>query len=55
VVLLVEDQSLKEINVGESYQISAGAIGDAKAGPSGAKVLACCVVEKGKPLVTPTP
>jgi len=53
--LLVEGQPPKELKVGESYQIPPGAIHDAKTGPSGAKVLATYVVEKGKPLATPAP
>jgi quercetin dioxygenase-like cupin family protein len=53
--LLVEGQPPKEIKVGESYQIPPGAIHDAKTGPSGAKLIATYVVEKGKPLATPAP
>jgi quercetin dioxygenase-like cupin family protein len=53
--LLVEGQPPKEIKTGESYQIAPGAIHDARTGPSGAKVLATYVVEKGKPLASPAP
>jgi len=54
-VLVVEGQPDKTLKTGESYQIPVGAIHDAKARPSGAKVLATYVVEKGKPLSTPAP
>jgi quercetin dioxygenase-like cupin family protein len=53
--LMVEGQPAREIKPGDSWQIPIGTIHDAKAGPSGAKVLAAYVVEKGKPLATPAP
>jgi quercetin dioxygenase-like cupin family protein len=54
-VLYVEDQPEKIVKAGQSYQIPPGAIHDAKTGPSGAKVVAKYVVEKGKPLASPAP
>ena len=52
-VLMVQDQPDKTVKMGESYQVPAGAVHDAKTGPQGAKVIATYVVEKGKPLATP--
>ena len=54
-VLYVEGQPEKIVKAGQSYQIPPGAIHDAKTGPSGAKVVATYVVEKGKPLASPAP
>ena len=51
--LLVEGQPPREIKPGDSWQIPVGTIHDAKAGASGAKVIATYVVEKGKPLASP--
>jgi quercetin dioxygenase-like cupin family protein len=53
--LLVDGQPPKPLKVGDSYQIAAGAIHDAKSGAAGAKVIATYVVEKGKPFATPAP
>ena len=52
-VLIVQGQPDKTVNIGESYQVPSGAIHDAKTGPQGAKVIATYVVEKGKPLSSP--
>jgi len=52
-VLMVQGQPEKMVKTGESYQVPAGAIHDAKTGPQGAKVIATYVVEKGKPLASP--
>jgi len=54
-VLMIEGQPAKTIKQGDSYQIPAGAVHDAKTGPAGAKLIASYVVEKGKPLATPAP
>jgi quercetin dioxygenase-like cupin family protein len=54
-VLMVAGQPDRTIKPGDSWQIPAGAAHDAKTGPSGAKLLATYVVEKGKPLATPAP
>ena len=51
--LLVEGQAPRQIKAGDSWQIPAGVIHDAKAGANGAKVIATYVVEKGKPLASP--
>ena len=52
---MIDDQPDKPLRAGDSYQIPAGAIHDAKSGPKGAKVIATYVVEKGKPLASPAP
>jgi quercetin dioxygenase-like cupin family protein len=54
-LLMVAGQPDKTVKTGESYQVPAGAVHDAKTGPKGAKVIATYVVEKGKPLATPAP
>ena len=54
-VLFVEGQPEKTVKAGQSYQVPPGAVHDAKTGPSGAKVVATYVVEKGKPLASPAP
>jgi len=53
--LLVEGQAPKPLKAGESYQVPAGAVHDARTGEKGAKVIATYVVEKGKPLASPAP
>ena len=53
-LLIVEGQPEKRVKVGESYQVPAGAIHDATTGAQGAKVIATYVVEKGKPLASPS-
>jgi quercetin dioxygenase-like cupin family protein len=51
----VEGETPRLIKAGESYTIPAGKVHDAKAvGDGPAKVLATYVVEKGKPLATPS-
>jgi quercetin dioxygenase-like cupin family protein len=55
IVLMVAGQPDRTIKPGDSWQIPAGAVHDAKTGPSGAKLIATYVVEKGKPLATPAP
>ncbi len=54
-VLMIDGQPDRTLRAGDSYQIPAGAIHDAKSGPKGAKVIATYVVEKGKPLASPAP
>ena len=51
--LLIDGQAPRLLNVGDSYQVPAGAVHDAKAGPEGAKVIATYVVQKGQPLAAP--
>lgn len=52
-VLLIDGQPERLVKTGESYQVPAGAIHDARSGARGAKVVATYVVEKGKPLAAP--
>ena len=51
-VLLIDGQPERLVKTGESYQVPAGAIHDARSGARGAKVVATYVVEKGKPLAS---
>lgn len=51
--LLVEGQPPKMMKVGDSYQIPAGTIHDARSGTGTTRILAVYVVEKGKPLASP--
>jgi len=51
--LLIEGKDPLQLKAGQSYQIPPGAIHDGTAGPSGAKVIATYVVEKGKPMASP--
>jgi quercetin dioxygenase-like cupin family protein len=54
--LLIDGQPAKHLKAGDSYQIPAGAIHDAKvSGDKPLKVLAVYVVDKTKPLATPAP
>ncbi len=54
-VLMVAGQPERTLKPGDSYQVPAGAVHDAKGGAQGGKVIATYVVEKGKPLATPAP
>jgi quercetin dioxygenase-like cupin family protein len=51
--LLVDGAPPRSLKVGDSYVVLAGTTHDAKAGPSGAKVIATYVVPKGQPLASP--
>jgi quercetin dioxygenase-like cupin family protein len=54
--LLIDGQPPKHLKAGDSYQIPAGAIHDAKvSGDKPLKVLAIYIVDKTKPLATPAP
>lgn len=54
--LLIEGQPDKVVKAGESYQIPAGVVHDAKAhGDKALKVLGVYVVDKTKPLASPAP
>jgi quercetin dioxygenase-like cupin family protein len=53
--LLIDGQPPKVLKAGESYQIPAGVIHDAKAADKPFKVLAIYIVDKTKPLATPAP
>ena len=54
-VLMVAGQPDRTLKPGDSYQIPAGVPHDGKSGPTGGKVIATYVVEKGKPFATPAP
>jgi quercetin dioxygenase-like cupin family protein len=51
--LLIDGQAPRLLKAGDSYQVPAGAVHDAKAGPDGAKVIATYVVQKGLPMAAP--
>ncbi|MEO6565027.1 MAG: cupin domain-containing protein [Casimicrobiaceae bacterium] len=51
--LLIDGQAGRTLTAGDSYQIPARAIHDAKTGADGARVIATYVVEKGQPLASP--
>jgi quercetin dioxygenase-like cupin family protein len=53
--LVIDGQPPKVLKAGESYQIPAGVIHDAKAADKPFKVLAIYIVDKTKPLATPAP
>lgn len=54
--LLVQGQPDKTLKAGDSYQIPAGVVHDAKAnGDKAMKVLEVYVVDKTKPLTSPAP
>jgi quercetin dioxygenase-like cupin family protein len=53
--LVIDGQPAKVLKAGESYQIPAGVIHDAKAADKPFKVLAIYIVDKTKPLATPAP
>lgn len=53
--LVIDGQPPLKVKAGESYQIPAGAIHDAKAGDKAFKVLGVYVVDKTKPLASPAP
>jgi quercetin dioxygenase-like cupin family protein len=53
--LLIEGQPARTLKAGDSYVVPARVVHDAKSGPSGAKVIATYVVEKGQPLAASAP
>jgi quercetin dioxygenase-like cupin family protein len=53
--LVIEGKPPQVVKAGESYQIPAGVVHDAKAGDKPFKVLAIYVVDKTKPLASPVP
>jgi quercetin dioxygenase-like cupin family protein len=53
--LVIEGKPPQMVKAGESYQIPAGVVHDAKAGDKPFKVLAIYVVDKTKPLASPVP
>lgn len=48
--LLIEGQPPRMLRAGDSYQVPARTVHDARSGAGGAKVIATYVVEKGQPL-----
>jgi quercetin dioxygenase-like cupin family protein len=55
VELVIDGKPPMKLKAGDSYQIPAGVIHDAKAGDKPFKVLAIYIVDKNKPLATPAP
>jgi len=53
--VLVDGKPPQTLKPGDSYQIAAMTVHDARSGDKGAKFFAAYVVEKGKPLATPAP
>jgi quercetin dioxygenase-like cupin family protein len=53
--LVIDGKPTVMVKAGESYQIPAGVVHDAKAGDKPFKVLAIYVVDKSKPLASPAP
>jgi quercetin dioxygenase-like cupin family protein len=51
----IDGQAPLKLKAGDSYQIPAGAVHDAKAGDKSFKVLGIYIVDKTKPLATPAP
>jgi quercetin dioxygenase-like cupin family protein len=51
----VDGQAPVKLKAGDSYQIPAGAVHNAKAGDKPFKVLGIYIVDKTKPLATPAP
>ena len=52
--LLIDGEAARMLKASDSYKVPPGVIHDAKTGSDGAKVIATYVVEKGKPLATPS-
>ena len=53
--LVIDGKPPQVLKAGDSYQIPAGVIHDAKASDKPFKVLAIYIVDKNKPLATPAP
>jgi quercetin dioxygenase-like cupin family protein len=53
--IVIDGKPPLKVKAGESYQIPAGVVHDAKAGDKPFKVLAIYVVDKTKPLASPAP
>jgi quercetin dioxygenase-like cupin family protein len=51
----IDGQAPLKLKAGDSYQIPAGAVHNAKAGDKSFKVLGIYIVDKTKPLATPAP
>ena len=52
--LLIEGEQPRQLKAGDSYVVPPNTTHDAKTGAAGAKVIATYVLEKGKPLASPT-
>ncbi len=52
--LIIDGETPRRLQAGDSYVVTAKTVHDAKAGPEGAKVIATYVIEKGQPLASPT-
>lgn len=52
-ILVIEGQPDRTLKPGDSYQIPAGSVHDAKTGAAAGKVIAVYTVPKGLPLATP--
>jgi quercetin dioxygenase-like cupin family protein len=55
ITLLVDGKPPLTLKAGDSYQVPAVAVHDARSGAQGAKLMVVYVVEKGKPLASPAP
>jgi quercetin dioxygenase-like cupin family protein len=53
--LLIEGKAPQHLKAGDSYQIPAGTVHDAKVGDKGLKFIGIYVVDKSKPLASPAP
>lgn len=52
--LLIDGEQPRQLKTGDSYVVPPNTTHDAKTGAAGAKVIATYVVEKGKPLASPS-
>jgi quercetin dioxygenase-like cupin family protein len=50
--LLIDGEPPRPVKAGESYQLPARTVHDARSGAEGAKVIATYIIEKGQPLAT---
>jgi quercetin dioxygenase-like cupin family protein len=53
--LLIEGKAPQHLKAGDSYQIPAGTVHDAKVGDKALKLIGIYVVDKSKPLSSPAP
>jgi quercetin dioxygenase-like cupin family protein len=53
--LLIDGKEPQHLKAGDSYQIPAGTVHDAKVGDKGLKFIGIYVVDKSKPLASPAP
>jgi quercetin dioxygenase-like cupin family protein len=50
---MIDGQPPRALKPGDSFNIPAGVVHDARSGEKGAKVLATYIIERGKPLASP--